>query len=43
MAILIAFPCEVSTFSWTKLVSPKERGEKTRLSGKEGSALCDYR
>lgn len=42
-AIHIDFSCEISTFSWTKLVFPKERGEKTRLSGREGSALHDYR
>lgn len=33
----------VGTFSWTKLAYPKERGEKSHLSGKEGSVLHDYR
>lgn len=33
----------VGTFSWTKLAYPRERGEKSHLSGKEGSVLHDYR
>lgn len=40
---MIDFCYKISTFSWTKLVYPRERGEKTHLSGKEGSVLHDYR
>jgi hypothetical protein len=43
MATRMGFLCEISTFSWTELVFPRERGERTRLSGKEGSALHGYR